>query len=200
LLLRGRGRRPRSTTRAGCQRGYSLIELLLAISFLVLLTAMAVPWLTSGLERARARAAARYLATRMARIRTQAVTRSTTIALRFEASPAGLLIAVYGDGNGNGVRTRDIDGGIDRSLEPAVRLEDLFPGVLIAAAVGNDGPAVDLGGADLLSFTPFGTATSGTISILGRDGSQFAVRVLGSTARIRLLRFDPLSRQWVESY
>ena len=170
------------------------------MSFLVLLAAMAVPWVTSGVERARARAAARYLATRMARIRTQAVTRSTTVALRFDASSTGLVVGVYGDGNGNGVRTRDIESGIDRSLEPAVRLEDLFPGVLIAAATGNDGPAVDLGGSDLLSFTPSGTATSGTISILGRDGSQFAVRVLGSTARIRLLRFDPVSRQWVESY
>jgi hypothetical protein len=163
-------------------------------------TAAAVPLLTSGLERARARAAARYLAAQMALLRTQAVTRSTTIAMRFQSTAGGLLIAVYGDGNGNGVRTRDIDSGVDRLLETPVRLEDLFPGVLIAVSPVYDGPAVDLGGSDLLSFTPAGTATSGTISILGRDGSQFAVRVLGATGRVRLLRFDPVSRQWVESF
>jgi Tfp pilus assembly protein FimT len=156
--------------------------------------------MTAGLERARARAAARYLAGQMALARTQAVTQSTTVALRFQRSPGGLTIAVYRDGNGNGVRTRDIDSGVDRLVEPPVRLEDLFPGVLIGVPATSTTTAVELGGSDLLSFTPAGTATSGTISILGRDGSQFAVRVLGVTGRVRLLRFDSVSQQWVESF
>jgi len=109
-------------------------------------------------------------------------------------------VSVYRDGNGNGVRTREIDSGVDRLLEAPVRLEDLFPGVLIAVPATSATTAVELGGTDLLSFTPAGTATSGTISILGRDGSQFAVRVLGVTGRIRLLRFDPVSGQWLESF
>jgi hypothetical protein len=58
---------------------------------------------------------------------------------------------------------------------------------------------VQLGGSSLLSFTPSGTSTSGTIYILGRDGSQFAVRVLGVTGRVRLLRLDTASEEWVGS-
>jgi hypothetical protein len=171
-----------------------------ACSLLTALMATAIPLLTAGLERARARAAARYLAAQMALVRTQAVTHSMTIALRFQRTPGGLTVAVYADGNDNGVRTRDIDNGVDRLIEAPVRLEDLFPGVLIAVPSWSTSTAVELGGSDLLSFTPDGTASSGTIAILGRDGSQFAVRVLGVTGRIRLLRMDPLSHDWIESF
>jgi len=123
------------------------------------ITATAVPVLSAGLERSRARAAARYLAAQMALARTEAVTRSTTIALRFQRLPGGLTVSVYRDGNGNGVRTREIDSGVDRLLEAPVRLEDLFPGVLIAVPATAATTAVELGGSDLLSFTPAGTAT-----------------------------------------
>jgi hypothetical protein len=136
----------------------------------------------------------------MALVRTQAVTHTTTIALLFQRCRGGFTVAVYADGNGNGVRTWDIDNGIDRPIEAPVRLEDLFPGVLIAVPSWSTSAAVELGGSDLLSFTPDGTATSGTIAILGRDGSQFAVRVLGVTGRIRLLRMDPVSHDWIESF
>ena len=136
----------------------------------------------------------------MALIRTQAVTRSTTIALRFRRTPGGLLVSVHADGNGNGVRTREIDSGLDPTLESPVRLEDLFPGVLIAVPPWFDGQAVELGNSELLSFTPAGTATSGTLSILGRDGSQFGVRVLGVTGRIRLVTYDRRINDWVDTF
>jgi hypothetical protein len=103
------------------------------------------------------------------------------------------------DGNANGVRAQEIASGIDREVRTPVRLEDLFPGVAIALPPGAEGAALQLGGTDLLSFTPSGTSTSGSIHLLGRDGSQFAVRVLGVTGRVRLLRFDPGTGAWVDS-
>ena len=164
------------------------------------MAAVSIPVLTAGLERSRARAAARYLAAQMALVRTQAVTRSTTIALRFRRTPGGLLVSVHADGNGNGVRTREIESGTDPLLESPVRLEDLFPGVLIAVPPWFEGSAVELGSSELLSFTPSGTATSGTLSILGRDSSQFGVRVLGVTGRIRMLTFDRRINDWVDTF
>ena len=136
----------------------------------------------------------------MAMLRTHAVSKSTTMAMRFQRGAGGLTIAVYADGNGNGVRTRDIEAGTDLMVEQPVRLADLFPGVAVAVPASFDGEAVDLGGSELLSFTPEGTSSSGTINVLGRDGSQFAVRILGVTGRIRLLRFEPRTGQWVESF
>ena len=77
-------------------------------------------------------------------------------------------------------------------------LEDLFPGVVIGTPQDGDTAAV-LGDTEILSFTPAGTATSATIHVLGRDGSQFAIRILGVTGRIRLQRLDATSGRWIDS-
>jgi len=180
--------------------GYTLIEMLFVSGLLTIIAAISVPVLTAGVERSRARAAARYLVAQMAMVRTQAVTRSTTMAMRFQLGAGGVTIAVYADGNSNGVRIRDIDAGVDRLVERPVRLEDLFPGVAIGVPSSSTTEAVELGGSELLSFTPDGTSSSGSVNVLGRDGSQFAVRILGVTGRMRLLRLDARTGQWLETF
>jgi hypothetical protein len=54
-----------------------------------------------------------------------------------------------------------------------------------------------IGATPLLSLSPLGTATSGTLYIRGRDGTRMGVRILGATGRTRLLRYDPRSGAWV---
>jgi Tfp pilus assembly protein FimT len=165
-------------------------------------TAVAVPQAFATIERSRTVAAARYVASRLALARSLAVNRATVVALRFEDTSNGLQIASYADGNENGVRTRDIASGIDAPVDPPVRLGDLFPRVQIAnGAPGSTGTGVQLsGGSDLLSFTPLGTATSGSIYVRGPDGSQFVVRVLGTTGRARVLRYDEQQNDWVTAF
>jgi hypothetical protein len=160
--------------------------------------AVAIPQTLSTIERARGFAAARYLASRMALARAQAVSRSATIALRFVESQAGISITAIQDGNRNGVRSRDIDLQIDRPIDPPITLADLFPGVEIGLAPQTPaaGP-VQLGGSNILSFTPHGTASSGSVYIRGRDGTQWMVRVLGATGRTRVLRYVPATGDWV---
>ena len=178
--------------------GVSLNHLVFACATLGVICAVAIPQTLTTIERARGAAAARYLASRMALARAQAVSRSTTIALRFIESTNGVSISVFQDGNRNGVRARDIDLHIDRLIEPAVRLSDLFPGVeigLTPQVPGTD--PVQLGGTNILSFTSHGTASSGSVYVRGRDGTQWVVRVLGVTARARVLRYVPLSGEWV---
>ena len=136
----------------------------------------------------------------MALARAQAVGRATTIALRFEQAPQGIRIAVFQDGNRNGVRARDIDLQIDRPIEGSVALSDLFPGVDIGLTPRMPGDAaVQLGGSNILSFTPHGTASSGSVYVRGRDGTQWMVRVLGVTARSRVLRYVPGTGEWVNA-
>ena len=180
--------------------GYTLVETLFVAGLVTILAAVSVPQLTAGLERARARAAARYRVAQMSAVRLQALKRSSAMALRFQRGPGGVLVSVHVDGNRNGVRSAEISSGIDPVVESAVRLEDLFPGVTIAVPVDASASAVDLGGTELLTFTPAGTATSGTVHVLGRDGTRFAVRILGTTGRIRLLRFEPRISEWTESF
>jgi hypothetical protein len=186
--------------------GVSLIELLFAVSILITLAIIALPQLLSGLDDVRAGMAGRYVAHRMGLARLEAVKRSTSVGFRFESTGDGYRYACYVDGNGNGVRTADIRSGADPMLGEAERIEDRFAGVRfelgdgipdVDGTVAGGARAVRFGSAGILTFTPLGTASSGTVYIRSRTGAQFAVRVLGGTARTRVLHFDTGTRKWV---
>ncbi len=137
--------------------------------------------------------------------RSMAARRGVYTAIRFERSGDQPSFSVYADRNGNGVRSADITAGIDERVAgpfaltgraPRVRV-GFNPGVL---AVPPDsgflgGDPIQFGPADILSFSPLGTATPGTFYLAG-EGIQAAVRVNPGTARVRLL----LTRgsRWVE--
>jgi hypothetical protein len=113
------------------------------------------------------------------------------------------------DGNGNGIRRADLASGIDPLLGDPIRIDEAFPGVRFAIAQplpGIDGSEnlaagsdpIRLGTSDIVSCTPTGTATPGTVYLSGADGAPWAVRVLGATARTRILTLDGSRRTWVE--
>jgi hypothetical protein len=168
---------------------------------MLVLSAIAVPQALVSLDHSRGLAAARFLAASMALARAQAVARSATIALVFEPEARGVAFRVHQDGNRNGVRAQDIKRRIDRPIDEPVRLFEQFPGSAIGVTAGApvDDP-VALGASDILSFTSHGTASSGTVYVSGRDGTQWAVRVLGATARARVLRYVPSSGAWVAAF
>lgn len=186
--------------------GSSLLEVLIVLSAMLVLSAMALPAVGSRTEEWAAGGAARYLATLLQRERINAIRRATHVALRFEAGPgAEIRYAVFVDGNKNGVRTLDITRGIDTQVTAWESLSDHFAGVTMSIAPGVSdidtgspltGDPVRLGGSDLLSFSPTGTATSGTLYLLGRSGQQYAVRTLGATGRVRILRFMWAANRW----
>lgn len=180
-------------------RGYTLLELVFVTGVMVVIAAMAIPQAFASIERSRALAATRYLAGELALARTQAVGRAATVALRFEIVNGGVAYSVFKDGNGNGVRAADISAGIDRQITGTAAVADLFPRVTIANGTTDPpSPGVQLsGGSNLLSFTPTGTATAGSIYIRGADRTQYAIRILGATGRTRLQRFDDRRDEWV---
>ena len=180
--------------------GYSLIELLFVTTLVAVLTGIAVPQVLTTMDRSRTWAAARYLAARMAMARSHAVMRSAHVALRFESDRSDVTFQMFVDDDHDGVRTRDIAAQVDRSLDAPSRLSDLFPGVVIGIAQELGADPVRIGSSNLLSFTPLGTATAGTIYVQGRDGTQLAVRVLGATGRTRVLRYVPRTGQWLDSF
>jgi type II secretory pathway pseudopilin PulG len=180
--------------------GHTLVEVLFSLGLVAVAAGICVPMIMAGVETARARAATRYLAAQMGVARFQAVGRGAMVALHFTQDATGVAVTMVVDGNRNGVRTIEIEAGTDRRIDGPFRLDDLFPGVVIGLPAGAPGQAVQLGGSNLLSFSPSGTSTSGTVHVLGRDGSQFAVRVLGATGRTRVLRFDAAMEQWVDAW
>jgi hypothetical protein len=159
-----------------------------------IIVAAAVPQLNATIEHTRTIGAARYLAERFAAARAQAVARSANVAILVSLAGDRATVGVYVDGNANGVRTREISMGIDGAAGPPLRLDVEFPHVILSV---SDPPDPTLTSA-LMSFTPLGTASSGTWYLRGGDGSRYAVRVLGATGRTRVLRFEPKSQTWVE--
>jgi Tfp pilus assembly protein FimT len=180
--------------------GYTFLEILFTSALVCILAGIGVPSIVTAVERSRGAGAARYLATRVALARARAVARSATVALRFEEDGRGVSFTLVEDGNGDGVRARDIDQHIDRVIEDRVLLSELFPGAAIGITAGSPATdAVALSGSSILSFTPEGTATSGSVYVAGRDGTQWVVRVLGVTGRARVLRYERNTKAWVNA-
>jgi len=167
---------------------------------------MATPGVLATIDDSRALAAARYLSTRLQRARMDAIVRSADVGFRITQSSSGYAYTVYGDGNRNGIRTADIARGIDRELMPAERLPDLFAGVefgvvpgLPPVDPGGTPPGTDpikLGASNILTFSPAGTSSPGSLYVLGRNRAQYVIRVLGQTGKTRVLKFDARARQW----
>ena len=211
--LRGRGApfgpgRWTRARRAAPSRGFSLVEAVVVLLLFGVSAAVALPSLRTGLTGMRAAAAARHLAALVQSTRVRAVTGSVRVGLRFEREGGGYRYATFADGDGDGLRARDVRSGVDARLTPFERIGDRFPGVVLGVAntvpaISNRGtlPAgsdpVRFGASDTLTFSALGTATSGTFYLHDRAGRQFAVRVLGATGRTRILEFSAADASWV---
>ena len=192
---------------AASERGLTLVELLFTLAVAATVMTMAIPEGVRGRDEYRTRGAAQYLASRVAQARLGAIRGSRFVGLRFEPAGADYAFRSVEDGNGNGLKTAEILAGTDPSLTTPEQLDSRFAGVAFGILTGipdADGQPVDspdgvrVGSARLLSMNPNGSSSSGTLYVHGRERSQYAVRVLGATGRVRVLKyFEPL-RRWVE--
>ena len=185
--------------------GFTLIELVFALALSIVLVGVAIPVGADALDDMRTRAAARYVAGRIATSRLGAINRSRAIGLRFVPGSPDYQFGAYVDGNGNGVRTLEIQSGTDVPLGTSRQLGADFRGVHFGLTIGMpdlDGlrntstDGVRIGTPKILTVSPDGTATSGTLYVQGAR-AQYAVRVLGATGRTRVLKYEPGSRSWV---
>ncbi len=185
--------------------GFSLIELLVAVALLMMLVSVALPLGGQAIDELRTASAARYLAGRIAASRMDAIRRSRAVALRFQPAAPDYQFAAFVDGNGNGVRSAEIASGVDQPVGISRQLADDFAHVRFGLEIGRpdvDGvrnvsaDGVRIGTARILTVSPDGTATSGTLYVLGRR-AQYAVRVLGATGRTRVLKYDTGAGAWI---
>jgi hypothetical protein len=192
---------------AAAERGAALIDVVFTAGLVAVLSGIAIPMWHATRQQSAARAGARYVATQLQQIRIEALKRNVAVALRIDPDDLD-RIGVYADGDGDGVLQSDIDRGTDVAIEPERHLSDYTSIVLrIAQEVPEPGtgtvlPAgsdpLRIGRSSLLSFSPLGSGTSGTLYLAGTEGPQMAVRLMGATGRTRVLRFDGATRQWRE--
>ena len=186
--------------------GATLIELLTVLTLVAFVCTLAVPVTGATIDASRARQAAGFVAARVRWARQHAVFRTAATALLFDQTATGWAFRVCVDGNGNGLRRAELVSGKDTCVEGPYDLSVLFGGIKVALDGTIPGPEGDpastdpvhLGRSDLVSCTPSGTCTPGTLFLRSPHGAQYAVRVAGATGRTRVLRYEPSSRTWSE--
>ena len=178
-------------------RGFTLVEVLVVLAIVLLMAAVAAPAFRAMFADAHILGAGRQFKSQFRLAYSTAVRSGVYTAIRFERREDGTVwYAVYQDGDQDGVRSADIADGKDTLLSGPFPLAGGAPGVSVAIHPGIpalppetgtlSGDPVRFGSSDILSFSPYGTATPGTFYLAG-DASQAAVRVTGGSARVRLM-------------
>lgn len=184
--------------------GFSLVELLFALGVFATVSAVAVPEVTRARERYQAYGAVRFLAARLHEARALAVSRGANVGMRFESTGGRVRWTTYIDGNRNGVAGEDILSGADPRVAESQGL-DVFGAVEFGLWSGvpspddeplADGNPIRIGRAGVLSFSPRGTATPGSLYVKGPRGLQFVVRVYGDTGKIQCLKYAAPQGVW----
>ncbi len=191
------------------QHGAALIDLIVATAVCGVVAGVSLPRLHTLRDRAQVQAAARYLAAQFHHARSEALRRNVCLAFRVSEHDGRYTLTLHADGDGDGVSESDIATDTDFPMAPGERIEDHFAEVSLD--VPHDLPEIDgrgllvagsspvrIGASRLITFTPLGNTTSGTLYLAGSQGTQAAVRLLGATGRIRALWYDTVRRSWSE--
>jgi Tfp pilus assembly protein FimT len=192
------------------REGITLPELLVSMTLAVVLAAALAPSLAGLGRSARLAAAVRALVVCMQGLRSRSIAQATSYGMLFRRDTRGWYWWVTRDGNGNGLRTAEIRIGQDRLLSGPHRLSDFasgtqfgFPPIPSIRALPTRGGSIvrrdrpiRLGSTLLLSFTPLGGSSSGTLYVTDGRARLAAVVLYGRTGRIRVYTRDPASGRW----
>ena len=189
----------------------ALLEALASLCVLALIAAAALPALSAMRGEALAALGARHVALTLQSLRWRSVARNQTHGLRFVHEDQGWCWYLVQDGDGDGLRSTDIDSGTDPTLSGPHRLEQVASGVRLGFAEPGPFPGVPpetdplqgdedpirFGASDLVSFGPLGTSSSGKIFLSGARGPMYAVVLYGRTAKVRLWRYSSEHKKWI---
>lgn len=184
------------------RRGYSLVELLVAIAAIGVIAAVTLPSIGEMNRKRELRAATAELRSIFREVRSSAITKGHNAAVKFALVDDEWQYGIFEDGDGDGVRNDDIASGKDPNVVPFRRVFGTQGHVRIGlparpvrdpdrgVVMPEDSP-VRFNRSTLCSFSPMGGGTSGSIYLT--EGTRAAVvRMYGPTARLRLLFLDPM--------
>ncbi len=180
----------------------SLIEAVLVLAVLTIIVTAALPGLADIRGAAALSAASSQLKGLLFRCRAYAILNSRATAVVFERrDDASWRCFIAVDGDGDGIRTRDIHGLIDPVVGEVLNLDSGGAGLGILQGEfvpdpsgrgrlrGDLGDPVRAGRGDIITFTPRGTATPASIYLTDGRGRMRVLRVYGGTGRV-------ISRVW----
>jgi len=190
--------------------GASLAEALVVTALLAAAALAAAPAVARLREAGRAGSAARSLAAKLREQRFRGIAQRRACGLHFEKLSEGWVFREVVDGNGNGLRTAEIRSGADPTVAGPFRVEGLVTGARLGLPPGGPFPEippatgsipssadpVQFGASDVVSFSPLGASSSGTLYVTDGASALSAIVVYGPTARIRVLRYEPSEGAW----
>jgi prepilin-type N-terminal cleavage/methylation domain-containing protein len=195
--------------RSARMRGFTLPEALVVLAIAGLAIAIAVPATASLRMNGRCAAGARMMAGVFRQLRFQSVALRKNRGAWFHLVDGSWVWHLVEDGNGNGLRTAEIRAGTDVILSGPHRLQDVvhpvrpgfpegsFPRVPPGSgSLRNLDDPVKFGRSDIVSFSPLGRSSSGTLYLTDGGEHLYAVVLFGPSTRIRIWRFDKKERRW----
>lgn len=192
----------RDTIYGSRSRGMSLVEMLLVVAVVAIVLTAAIPSFNELQRAAALGAASSQLKGLLYRCRAEAVMNRRSTAAVFEQREDGswrCFLAV--DGDGDGIRTRDIRRLVDPVVGEILHFDvgGAGLGILQGQFVpdpsgrgrlrGNLSDPVRAGRGNIITFTPRGTATPASIYLTDRRARMRVLRIYGGTGRV-------ISRVW----
>lgn len=191
-------------------RGVTLIDLIMALAILGLFVYMAVPPVEEFSRGMQMELAAREVVGVFHMARQHAITHDVYVGIKFEPQDDGrVLMTLYRDGDGDGVRNKDIRKGVDPEEKAAHPLNHVgqvvhfgFPHGAMPRNIGGRGrigrrhDPVRFNRSDIASFSPDGTATPGTVYLTAGRRRMAAVRVSSRQGKIRVYYWNRGTGVW----
>jgi len=199
---------PRSLGRRSAA-GYTLIEILVVLAVLAIVMTFGIPAVLDATARMRVNLAAVEAATALRLARMTAVRSRTYVAIRFERRGDVVTWGLYGDGDGDGVRARDVRSGVDVELQAPLPLRRVGGSVDLGFPPGQPprdpsgrgrldrlGDPIRFNRSDMASFSPTGASTPGSLYFTDGKSRLAVVRVFGRTGKVKVRAYDPETEEW----
>jgi type II secretory pathway pseudopilin PulG len=182
-----------------------MAEIVVVLAILALTLLAALPNLRGLLEQRALDAAADRLAGGAAMTRHRAIAAGKYAGMVISSGAAGDSYTIHLDGGSPGIRSSEVAAGIDPLVAGPVPInlpgDPVRLGIPTAPPVPSIPPSggwlppggdpVRLGSADILSFSPIGESSSGSIYLTDGRGGVRAVVVYGRSGRIRRWAWEP---------
>jgi prepilin-type N-terminal cleavage/methylation domain-containing protein len=189
-------------------KGTSLLELLIVLTLIgIFLLALSAD-LSGSVRRKDFELFAREVTSMLERSRWKALNERRYSGIVFNFQNGRYYASLHVDGNGNGIRTAEIRSGIDPLIEPPIELtrsvQDIHAGILSSTipqipprtgVIPQPDDPIKFGRADIISFSPMGDSSSGTLYLAcSSQKEMYAIVIYGATARMNIWRLR--NYQW----